>query len=334
MIQTSRSAARRVRGLVAAGALLAAWIGAVSPASGQAPGALELLLAQDVRLASVGERLLKANAALCRTTMPVLGMILHGSDQYRRDMAGTAFANGPLAVAAVVPGSPAARVLAPGDGLAAIGSTRVSELQAERGGLLRNAAFAVLAALPADRPIALTIVRAGQERVVELGAEPGCRALIELEADTGLGARSDGTIIQVNYGLAAAATDEQLAVVFAHEMAHLVLEHRRRLEQAGVVKGIFGELGSNQQRNREAEVEADRMTVHLLVNAGYDPQIAPAFWRSALGRRAAGGLLRNRIYPSPEARARLVEREIADFLGGGAPSHPGHLLARRGQPGE
>ena len=74
------------------------------------------------------------------------------------------------------------------------------------------------------------------------------------------------------------------------------------------------------------------MTAHLLANAGYDPRIAPAFWRSRLGRRAGGGILRSRVYPSSEARAQLVEREITDYLGGGAPSYPGHLLGRRDLP--
>jgi hypothetical protein len=333
MTRKPRHAAPFTRGLIAVAALLAAPISAVSPGRAQPASAIELLMAQDLRLATVGERLLQANAALCRNTMPMAGMILHSSDQYRDGLAGTAFTNGALAVAAVVPGSPAAQVLMPGDGLTAIGTARVSEMEPDQG-LLRNSAFAALAALPAERPLRLTIVRAGEERVIEFDAVPGCRALIELGADNALSARSDGKIIQVNYGIAAAATDQELAVVFAHEMAHLVLEHRRRLEQAGVAKGVFGELGSNQRRNREAEVEADRMTVHLLANAGYDPRIAPAFWRSTLGRRAGGGLLRSRIYPSPESRAQLIEREITDFLGAGPPSYPGHLLAGRDEAKE
>jgi predicted Zn-dependent protease len=156
---------------------------------------------------------------------------------------------------------------------------------------------------------------------------------VEIRAADSLDARSDGRVIQVNYGLALAATDAELAVVFAHELGHLVLEHRRRLEAAGVEKGFFGEFGRNQRLNRQVEVEADRISVHLLANAGYDPAIAPAFWRSKLGRRAGGGILRSSTYPSAEGRARQLEREIADFLAGGSgPSWPGHLLARRDAP--
>ena len=40
------------------------------------------LWAQDLRLATVAERIMAANAHLCRTTMPLTGMILHSADQY------------------------------------------------------------------------------------------------------------------------------------------------------------------------------------------------------------------------------------------------------------
>jgi predicted Zn-dependent protease len=116
-------------------------------------------------------------------------------------------------------------------------------------------------------------------------------------------------------------------------MGHLVLEHRRRLEAAGVKKGFFGEFGKNRRLNRQVEVEADQIAAHLLANAGYDAAIAPAFWRSRLGRRAGGGLFRSGTYPSPEARARLIEQEIAASLSGRAgPSLAAHLLSRRDVP--
>jgi hypothetical protein len=51
---------------------------------------IDRLLAQDVRLAAVAERLLGANRALCRQMMPLTGLVLHSRDQYRADVAGTA----------------------------------------------------------------------------------------------------------------------------------------------------------------------------------------------------------------------------------------------------
>lgn len=296
--------------------------------------ALNALVVQDVRLATIAERMLSANRELCRQHMPLPGMVLHSKDQYGRAATGDAFTNGRIAVSAVVPGSPAAANIAPGDAIAAVGATRTETLVAEGEAPLRDLAFALLAEQPDDAPLALTVVHAGREQAVTLAAPSGCRALVEIRATGGINARSDGRVIQVNYGLATDASDDELAVVFAHEMGHLVLEHRRRLSSAGVEKGFFGEFGRNQQLNRQVEVEADRISAHLLANAGYDPAIAPRFWRSSLGQRASGGLLRSSTYPSAEARAQLIEREIAEYIGGGGarPTWPGHLLGRRDTP--
>jgi hypothetical protein len=163
-----------------------------------------------------------------------------------------------------------------------------------------------------------------------LTAPPGCRALVEIVTGEGLMGRSDGRVIQISYNLAAMLDDDGLAVTFAHELAHVVLEHRRRLETAGIDKGLLGEFGRNQQANRQVEVEADRLSAHLLANAGYDPAIAPAFWNSVTGRRAGGGLMRSFVYPSATARGDLIAREIALYLPlGRGPSWPGHLLALR-----
>ena len=299
------------------------------------PAAVTDLLAQDARLARVAERLLAANAWLCRQTMPITGMVLHSRDQYPADAAQGLFANGAVEVALVLPDSPAELArLRPGDGLAAIGAIRTADLRADGEAPLRDAAFDTLAtAWLGPGPLSLTIIRDGVEREVTLEPAAGCRGLVEIRTRDSLTARSDGRVIQVDFGLVAAASDEELPVIFGHELAHLVLEHRRRLDAAGVEKGFFGEFGRNQRLNRQVEVEADRLTVHLLANAGYDPQIAPTFWRSRLARRAAGGLTLSTTYPTAEARAVLLEREIADYLPTRAgPSFPGHLLARRDMP--
>jgi len=97
--------------------------------------------------------------------------------------------------------------------------------------------------------------------------------------------------------------------------------------------GAEREFGRNRRLNRQVEEEADRMSVHLLANAGYDPAIAPVFWRSRLGKRAGGGLFRSGTYPSPGGRARLIEAEIASYLGPArSPDHAAHLLAGRDVP--
>jgi len=314
--------------------LAALFMAFAQQASARSSTAVDELLAQDARLAGVAEALLGANAPLCRRLMPLTGLVIHSRDQYAGSEEAR-FANGPVAMALVLPGSAAERAgIRAGDGLAAIGAQRTAALRAEGEAPLRDAVFDALAdAWPGRGPLALRLVRKGEERTATLNPQPGCRALVEIRTRDSLEARSDGRVIQADWGLVRAAGDEELAVIVAHELAHLVLEHRRRLSEAGVEKGFFGEFGRNQRLNRQVEVEADRLSVHLLANAGFDPHGAPAFWRGALARRAAGGLRLSTTYPSPENRAALLEREIADYLGGGSgPSMPGHLLARRGAP--
>lgn len=310
-------------------AILLAALSTGAPVLGADDDSVALLAAQDLRLAAISERLLTANQALCREHMPAAGFVIHTRDQYRTDP-GRAFANGPVAVAQVLPNSPAAGILQAGDGLVAIGSVLTASIDAQGDAPRRDAVFDVLARMPENGPLDLTVSRGGEELPVVIQPRPACRALVEIRSVESRNARSDGRVIQVDYGLAAAASDTQLAAVFAHEFAHLVLEHRRRLTEAGVSKGFFGEFGKNQRLNRQVEIEADRLSVHLLANAGYDPRSAPALWRSPLGREF-GGL--SAVYPSPTARAEVLEREIADYLPGvPGPSWPGHLLDRRDRP--
>ncbi len=314
---------------------LAALFVASAASSAQAPtpapsSRLAALHEQDARLARIADTLLAANHPLCRQLMPVTGMVIHSQDQYG-EAAMPAFTGATVAVAAVVPGSPAdlAGLLA-GDGLRAIGGRRLADLPPPPGGPLRDAVFQVLAELPATRPVVVQVVRAGQEFAVTLQPQPGCRALVEVVVGSGRIARSDGRVIQLGDGLTSELSDDGLAVTFAHELAHVVLEHRRRLSAAGVSKGLFGEFGADRRRNREAEVEADRLSVHLLANAGLDPQIAPRFWRSREARRVDAGVFRSAYYPPPSERAEIIARELAEHLPHGrGPSRPDHLLALR-----
>src|SRR6187455_411412 len=85
--------------------------------------AISALVRQDVRLATIAERMLRANSSLCRQHMPLPGLVLHSQDQYGRSATGGAFANGRIAIEGIVPDSPASAVLMPGDAIAAVGAT-------------------------------------------------------------------------------------------------------------------------------------------------------------------------------------------------------------------
>jgi hypothetical protein len=216
-----------------------------------------------------------------------------------------------------------------GDGLVAIDGAPIVKLAGIADMPLRDSAHAMLGQHSPGEPLRLTVSHEGLAREIELRPPPQCRALVEVLAGSGSAARSDGRVIQLGQSLVLRATDDELAAIFAHELAHSVLQHRARLSAEGVSKGLGGEFGRDRQLNAEAEIEADRLSVHLLANAGYDPKIASALWRGRLGRELDAGLFRSRIYLSPPDLADMLDREIADYLAGGAPTWPGHLLGRR-----
>ncbi len=309
-------------------AAIAVMLAVVLPAQAQTS---EELSAQDLRLARIADAMLLANARLCRQTMPVTGMILHSADQYGED-AQALFANSSLAVASVVPGSAADLAgLRANDGIVGISGREVAAMHPNGGDHLREVAFFDLTSLPEESTVDLVVSRAGDRFAVSLAAPRGCRSLVEILVADGPNARSDGRVIQLQYHFAASLTDEQIAVVLAHELAHTVLEHRRRKEAAGIDNdSIMRHVGRNQQVNRQAEVEADRLSVHLLANAGYDPAIVANFWRSAEGEEAGGGSMPSFVYPSQAARAEIAGREIAMYLPlRQGPTWPGHLLELR-----
>ncbi|MDD3797797.1 MAG: M48 family metallopeptidase, partial [Novosphingobium sp.] len=175
---------------------------------------------------------------------------------------------------------------------------------------LRDRAERLLASLPSGRPVDLVVLRDGEPVAITVQPIPACRTRFEVLWDAPVQAQSDGEIIQISSRLLGKLTDEQLSVLLAHELAHTILHHRERLEEAGVAKGVFAEFGRNLRLNRKAEEEADLLSVRLLRTAGYDPRIAPRFWRG-IGRKLDSGLFRSRIYHSPERRAQAMEKEIA-----------------------
>jgi hypothetical protein len=308
------------------------WLIALTATPTLAAGAsLDALRAQDQRLLSIAEPIMARNAHLCDRTMPDLGVALQSTDQYPAN-AQPPFA-APVAFAAVLPGSAAAQAgIGRDDGLLSIDGAPVARRPELATSPLRDSAFAAIAEHDPTKPLRLGIVQGGAARSVEIAVTPECRAMVEILDENGNTARSDGGTIQIGYGLATRATDEQLAVIFAHELAHSILHHRERLEAAGARNGVLGQLGRDRRLNLQAEEDADRLSVYLLANAGIDPHAAPAFWRSKFGRRLSGGIFHNLAHPSAKARAQAMDAEIAAHSHDGSLAYPADLLATRTQP--
>ncbi len=94
-------------------------------------------------------------------------------------------------------------------------------------------------------------------------------------------------------------TDDEIAAVMAHEMAHALREHgRERASRSGATQfglgilasavgltqgqaqlaGMATQIGLELPFNRNQESEADALGLELMARAGYNPQAAISLW--------------------------------------------------------
>ncbi|MGA8054587.1 MAG: M48 family metallopeptidase [Burkholderiales bacterium] len=132
-----------------------------------------------------------------------------------------------------------------------------------------------------------------------------------------------GLINQVN------PTDDELAAVMGHEIAHALREHaRERVSQelaSSAVVGVgaallgVGRLGAdlggalaqvtfNLPFSREHEREADRIGVELAARAGYDPRAAVTLWQKM--EKAGGGSPTEFLSTHPAPESRIADLEV------------------------
>ncbi len=283
--------------------------------------ALKGLQLLDQRINAIGYRLVEANTPFCTGTVAQTGALLHDVNQYP-DHSVARFAlgfDGPVAVNAVAPDSPAAAAgLMPGDDILAINGMKVDdipldspEIVQELPGYRRLAAVnATLDQALAGGDVRLEILRGGEQVQLILQARPACPSRFQITVDDDRGASADGRIVSVTSRLAEYfLSDDEFAAVVAHELAHNLLKHRDRLDAQKVNRGFFGQFGKSASRIREAEIEADRLSVWLMANAGYDPQAAIRFW-TRYGKEHGKGIFSASTHYRWKKRVKLFEEEI------------------------
>ena len=278
---------------------------------------LATLQAADARLANVAWRLQTANVALCRDVAPLPGFTVQALTQYpvseRPRVARALGLDTRPAVAAVAPDGAAARAgILPGDALVSIDGVAAPATQGRRKAYDQAGATedAIEAAL-ADRSAALTLERAGVVREVMLAGDRGCASRVQLVPEGDLNARADGRYVQITgkmYDFA--QSDDELATIVAHELAHNILAHRAALDAAGVSRGLFKGMGRSGEAFRRTEYEADRLGIWLMARAGFDERAAPGFWRR-LGERTGLGIFSAGTHPRWRDRIARVDAAVA-----------------------
>ena len=130
-------------------------------------------------------------------------------------------------------------------------------------------------------------------------------------------------------------TDDELAAVMGHEIAHALREHgRERVSQAkaqelgisvvgaalGLGQGsmqlaqIVTDVTINLPNSREHEVEADRIGVELAARAGFDPRAAVTLWQKMGQAGGAGPPKFLSTHPSPRDRQKDLTEYAARVM--------------------
>lgn len=299
--------------ILALGAVLASPM-AAQAAPPPSPMPYAALAAVEARVAAIGFRLTTANARWCPRLAPQLGWILGDPRQYpadRRDRARLAYGAGQpdqVYMAALAPDGPAARAgLTVGRSPAMVGGQ--APAPSDTGAFGRIAAWEVaLSQLSPDAPISLLLADGALATVTP---RPGCASDFRVEAKDKPAAAADGRLVLVSAGLAQFAPDDaELAAAIAHELAHNILSHRDRLDAAGVRRGLLRQFGRNARLFRQTEVEADRLSVWLMNDAGYDPDAAARFW-TRFGKQYGQGLFQAGTHPRWRDRVTTLTDETA-----------------------
>lgn len=127
------------------------------------------------------------------------------------------------------------------------------------------------------------------------------------------------------------ATDDEIAQVMGHEIAHALANHGAERMSQGMlgdilVSAVGGSRGRQQgaqlatllfwqlPNSRDNESEADRIGIEVAARAGYDPAAAPSLWRKMAEANGGGaGLAFLSTHPAPKTRMADLERLVPDM---------------------
>jgi hypothetical protein len=184
------------------------------------------------------------------------------------------------------------------------------------------------------RPVEIEILRSGEKYSVILTPKAGCRYPLTILSDAQINAGATGDAIVIFSGiLSVANTDDELAHVIGHELAHNALGHPGRSKSnesvGGVIgavvdigvllgtgintQGVFTQLGTSAGRkaySQDFEREADYMSLYFMTRSGFDPTKAADMQRK-LGIVAPGTLYSNYAATHPSTPERAANLELA-----------------------
>lgn len=196
---------------------------------------------------------------------------------------------------------------------------------------------------------ALGIRRGGKPDELSIRPDILCDYPIQYVADSMVNAFADGRQIYVAAGMMRfSETDDELAIVIGHELAHNTMRHIQKRQSnnavgtvaglaldilaaaAGVnTQGAFSNAMGNaagQAWSQDFESEADYIGLHFVTRAGYRIEPAVQFWRRmGAERRNVNALSVAHSHPTSAERFLRMEQAAAEIqtkIAAGAPLMP------------
>lgn len=276
--------------------------------------------AKEQRLINITYPLLRVATEMCpeRTTYHY-GVITY--DPTRLSKAGRAAreqfqVEDGLRVLYVVEPFRAAEDIVPGDVITAVNGTRLAGLNIEQ------AHNTVSAYTETGAPVEVDVMRDGAARSLTLRGHEICRYPHEIKRSEELNAYADGQKVYVTASLLDfAESDDELALVMAHEISHNMLEHTGRnisralmgaIRDAVIAGTVGGSKGAEHAGSDEAQ--ADYLGIYIMTRAGFDATRAAGFWRrmALANPETLGGGFATR-HPSTPERFVLIEKTLQEI---------------------
>lgn len=263
------------------------------------------------RLDKVTHRVLNANVELCEKTAPDHGIRTQTIKSFPKELRQGArrelgLGDDPVIVF-VRPGSPAEQA----------GLQKGDQIFGENGEALAGPGKTLHQHIKDD----LEIIRGRQsERVrVTINKEQSCNYPAYLRMSSAINAYANGRTIVVTAGMMNfVKSDDELAYIIGHELAHNTQSHIRKS-----ITNYVLSLGGTRY-TRIFEQEADYVGLYYMVRAGYDPSQVENLWRrlALQSLRPIGRAKTHPAYPTRSVQIEATRDEIAAKQAQGRPLIP------------
>lgn len=263
------------------------------------------------RLLRVGRKILEANADLCPKTRRDMGVLIHTEENYPEELrlaARRELGAGQIpTVFRVAPDSPAAEA-----------------------GIMRGDIFLIdgKPVGPSDlrdvleaETVELTFRRDGVDQSVTVKPDTLCHSRLRVRPSSAINAFANGRHITVTTGMMDfTESDDELALILGHELAHNTMGHIRK------VVGNFILSGFATRYTRPFESESDYVGLYYMTRAGFNPDGVEAFWRrlADIDPRSVNRAKTHPTFPDRYLRIAAAREEIRNKQADGRPLVPNY----------